>query len=307
MTTALVTGAGGFVGSHLVTRLLKSEWQVKVLARDAARLPEQVASLPLELTNSSADWSRALEGIDVVFHLAGIAHRKADAEEIEQLNVRSPAMLAEASQAAGVGGFVWLSSIKVFGETSMTPFAEDAPYAPADVYAASKVEAEKRLGELAGAGSGRLVIVRPPLIYGVGVKANFLALLSLARLAQRGLPLPLGCATAPRSLLGVKNLCDFLLAAGMRGNGALHVADADDCSVAELLTMMTSGSRIHLWRIPKSTMRTLLSLSGRAGVFDRLFEPLQLDTRRSAGALGWHPPEPTSTLIDETMQWFLQR
>ena len=94
--------------------------------------------------------------------------------------------------------------------------------------------------------------------------------------------MPLGCATAPRSLLGVKNLCDFLLAAGMRGNGTLHVADADDCSVADLLEMMTSGSRIHLWRIPKSTMRTLLTLSGRAGVFNRLFEPLQLDSRRQS-------------------------
>ena len=88
MTTALVTGAGGFVGGHLVARLLESGWQVKVLARDVTRLPEGVTSIPLELTSSSADWSRSLEGVDVVFHLAAVAHRQADAEEIEQLNVR---------------------------------------------------------------------------------------------------------------------------------------------------------------------------------------------------------------------------
>ena len=104
MTTALVTGAGGFVGGHLVARLLKSDWQVKVLARDVGRIPEGVTSIPLELTSSSADWSRSLEGVDVVFHLAGIAHRQADAEEIAQLVRMLEKVRANLKQRISPGG-----------------------------------------------------------------------------------------------------------------------------------------------------------------------------------------------------------
>lgn len=309
MTTALVTGATGFVGSHLIAHLLATGWQLKVLQRDAERMPETlpVTAVAATLHSSAAQWTRALEGIDVVFHLAGVAHRQATGEELESVNAQSPALLATAAASAGVESFVWLSSIKVLGETSVEPLPETAAYAPADPYAQSKTRGEQNLLKLPVHSGFRLSIVRPPLIYGVGVKANFLALLSLARLAQRGVPLPLGAAQAPRSLLAVSSLCEFLILAAKRGDGLLHVADPVDLSVAQLLESLCRGRRLRLWSVPETTMRRLLRIAGREGIYRRLFEPLQLDCRDSFRRLDFHPAQDSGPFFDEMMTWFLRR
>jgi UDP-glucose 4-epimerase len=309
MKTALVTGATGFVGSHLIAHLLEAGWQLKVLQRDAERLPRTTPVTAVEPTlhSSAAQWAPVLEGVDVVFHLAGVAHRQAPEYELERVNAQSPALLAGAAEAAGVESFVWLSSVKVLGETSAEPLSEAAVYAPADPYALSKTRGEQNLRELSVHSSFRLSIVRPPLIYGVGVKANFLALLSLARLAQRGLPLPLGAAQAPRSLLAVANLCDFLTLAATRGDGLLHVADPRDLSVVQLLERLCQGQHLRLWSVPEAAMRRLLRLAGREGIYRRLFEPLQLDCRDSFRRLDFHPALDSGPFLDEMMTWFLQR
>jgi len=309
MKTALVTGATGFVGSHLIAHLLDAGWQLKVLARDAGRMPQSmsVTAVATTLHSPAAQWSQALEGVDVVFHLAGVAHRQATEEELERVNTQSPALLAIAAESAGVESFVWLSSIKVLGETSTEPLSEDAVYAPADPYARSKTRGEQNLRELTVRPGFRLSIVRPPLVYGVGVKANVLALLSLARLAQRGIPLPLGAAQAPRSLLAVSNLCQFLMLAATRGDGLLHVADPRDLSVAQLLECLCRGRRLRLWSVPEATMRWLLRMAGREGIYRRLFEPLQMDCRDSFRRLDFHPAQDSGPLLDEMMTWFLRR
>jgi UDP-glucose 4-epimerase len=313
--TAVVTGACGFIGGHLLGHLQAAGWRIKVLARDAARLARLsgrdhglTALAPeLDLHSSQAAWSRALENADAVFHLAGIAHRRANLEELTRVNERSPAMLARAAGAAGVPGFVWLSSIKVLGETSSAPLPVTAPPAPADPYAASKAAAERLLQTAASEHDSRICIVRPPLVYGVGVKANFLALLALARLGQRGIPLPLGQARAPRSLLGVTNLCDFLVRAALAGRGLLHVADAEDLCVAQVLELLSQGQKIRLLNVPERTMQRGLALLGRRQVYQRLFQPLQLDTRSSFADLNWRPPADSAVLLNETMAWYRQR
>jgi len=303
----VVTGAGGFIGSHLVLRLLGGGWRVKVLARDAATLGADAALEPgLGLESSEDRWAGALEGADVVFHLAAIAHRRASAELLALVNERSPARLCDAAARAGVGRFVWLSSIKVLGEQSAEPLREDSPRAPADAYGASKAAGEAHLLARAG-GDTAVAVVRPPLVYGPGVKANFRLLLALARLAGRGLPLPLGDATALRSLLGVANLCDFLMRVAVRGEGVLHVADPEDLSVAELLRVLTGNPDLRLPVIARRRMRTILTALGRGGDYVRLFEPLRLDSRATRDALGWEPPESGRRLLKETMAWYLKR
>ena len=310
-----MTGACGFIGGHLLRHLQSTGWQVKVLSRDAPRLnkpgasPQTLSSLPAELAllSSQKDWSEALESCDVLFHLAGIAHRQASEESLREVNELATLKLARAASEAGVPAFVWLSSIKVLGEISDQPLPVTAVQAPADRYAASKAAAERGLWELAPDSQSRISIVRPPLVYGPGVKANFLALLSLARLALRGLPLPLGQARAPRSLLGVTNLCDFLLRVAEAGEGVLHVADAEDLCVAQVLQLLCQDKGIRLWNLPAGTMRNLLSLVGKQDIYTRLYEPLQLDTSVSFPALDWQPPMSSGQLLQETMSWFLQR
>lgn len=307
MSVAVVTGAGGFIGGHLVAKLLAEGWRIKVLARDASLLGDVDALEPdLDLESSEARWTAALEGADVVFHLAGIAHRRASAEMLVAVNERSPARLCAAAARAGVQRFVWLSSIKVLGETSVEPLGEASPHAPADPYAASKAVGETRLLALADRGTA-VAVVRPPLVYGPGVKANFRTLLALARLAGRGLPLPLGDAVAPRSLLGVANLCDFLMRVAACGEGVLHVADPEDISVAELLRVLAGKRDLRLPVVARRRMRTFLETIGRGGDYVRLFEPLLLDTRASRHALRWEPPHSGRRLLKETMAWYLRR
>ena len=294
MTTALVTGAAGFVGSHLVAHLRQLGWRVLVLDRDAQRLkadPEDCIS-NLALNSDQSVWQQALSGVDVLFHLAGIAHRSARPEELTAINTYSPVHLARAAAAANVGAFVWLSSIKVLGETSSRPLPESAPYMPQDIYGASKAKSEQALLSLPVTTAMRLCIVRPPLIYGPGVKANFRMLLSLAAKARRGLPLPLGAARAPRSLLSVSLLCEYLVAVAERGErGIYHVADDQDRSVVQLLRELCAPTRITLLSLPAGFIRVLLGLVGRGAVYGRLFEPLQLDCTDSYQRLGWQPPQ----------------
>ena len=174
---ALVTGAGGFIGSHLAPALADAGWQV----------------------------TQELAGVDAVFHLGGLAHggaQGADAEQLHQVNALDTLNLFQRAVAAGVPLFVWLSSIKVLGDVSSAPFTAADPLAPAGAYARSKAAGE-RLLQAEAAGSTRLAIVRPPLVYGPRVKANFLQLLQWA---DRSWPLPLGSATAPRAMVSVDNL-----------------------------------------------------------------------------------------------------
>lgn len=309
MTTALITGASGFVGTHLLAHLKQLGWQRKLTQRDAARFadvpPENVRQVRLD--SPPEQWVQAFNGVDIVFHMAGIAHRTGSPEELENINARSPAALARAAAEAGVGAFVWLSSIKVLGEVSRQPLCEQAAYAPADEYSCSKVRGEEGLLALTDTGGMRVCIIRPPLIYGPGVKANFAALLSLARLARKGLPVPLGAARAPRSLVAASVLCDFMVTVAEQGSGIFHVADKNDLTVAQLLQQLCAPQAARLLSVPAGMLRGSLTMLGRGTVYSRLFEPLQLDCADSYQRLGWQPPLDSTPYLSETMAWFLNR
>lgn len=270
--------------------------QIVTLARDGLA----GSTLPLDADSSREAWARGLSGIDGIIHLAAIAHRIPDVAALEHVNVRWPLTLFDAAADAGVRQFLFLSSIKVLGDVSVRPFRVDDAYAPGDAYGESKVRAERGLLERhASRPVPRLAIVRSPLVYGPGVKANFRTLMVWADRGRRGLPLPFGAARAPRSFISVTNLCEALIAA-FGQSGIYHCADPEDLSVAELLEML-GVPRSRLIPLPAWLMHGIFAVLGRGAVFDRLYRPLQLDCSATRAAIGWSPRQTTA----EALSWML--
>jgi len=312
MTRALVTGARGFIGSALCERLRQSGWDVRAVARwdsvdhdrGAIRCDDLAAVSPARLD----DW---LDGVDVVFHLAGRAHREDRGSEIERYelyrrdNVATTRLLFPAAQRNGVRRFIYLSSIKVLGDTSEVPLAPTDEPDPQDVYAQSKLEAERYLEGARWQGDTKVTVVRPPLVYGPGVKGNFASLLAAV---ARGWPLPLGRADAPRSLIARSNLIDLLTIASEDTVNwrILHARDDGDCTVCELVTLMARsfGRSPRLVSVPRGIVRFATALAGRRASFERLFEPLVIADDETRQALGWTPALPQANAIDEVIQWW---
>ena len=250
--------------------------------------------------HAGTDWSAALAGCDTVIHLAARVHVMRDGsqdplDEYRKVNVAGTMRLAESAATAGVKRLVLVSSIKVNGERTLPgrAFTEmDAP-APLDPYGISKAEAEAELLALAATGRMQVVVIRPPLVYGPGVKANFL---SMARWLARGIPLPLGAVRDNRrSLVGLDNLVDLILTC-MRhpaaANQVFLAGDGEDLSTAALLhrTAAALGVRARLIPVPVPVLVAGGRLLGRGDAVRRLCGSLQVDISKARGVLGWAPP-----------------
>lgn len=289
----LVTGATGFVGRHLCEDLR---------LRGLAFRPVSRKSRPDHLTipdiSAATDWSAALSGIDCVIHLAARVHvmREREADPLaafRAMNVEATLNLARQAAEAGVRRFVYVSSIKVNGETTAEgkPFrADDAP-APQDPYGRSKAEAESALLDLGRQTGLQIVIIRPPLVYGPGVGANFRLLM---RWAASGIPSPFGCCRNSRSLVYVGNLTDLLMTAA--GHPAaisevFLVSDGEDLSTKELFHTMADlqNKRAISLPLPVGAMEGLASLAGKASLSDRLLKNLQVDIAKTEAVLSWKP------------------
>ena len=289
----LVTGANGFVGRALCATLLARGVDTLGAVRGAAAAG-QIAVGDLD---AATDWSNALAGRSVVVHLAARVHvmddRAGDPLAAYRIvNVDATVNLARQAHAHGVRRFVFVSSIKVNGEaTHGRPFrADDAP-APVDPYGQTKLEAERALQAFAAETDMELVIVRPPLVYGPGVKANFANLL---RLAGRGIPLPLGLVRNRRSMVALDNLVDLLIVCICHRAAPGHVflaSDGVDLSTAELVTMMgrAMGKRVWLVPVPVGLMHFAAGLLGKRALMDRLAGSLQVDSTPARELLGWTP------------------
>ena len=282
--TILITGATGFVGSALCNALENADYKIQ---RSNQRLSE-------------ADWSQSLADVSTVVHLAARVHVMHDSAadplaEFRAVNVHGTLNLARQAAAAGVRRFVFLSSIKVNGEhTDLgSPFNAEQTPAPQDAYGISKHEAELGLRGIAAETGMQVVIIRPPLIYGAGVKANFASLL---RAVRRGVPLPLGLATHNRrSFVSLNNLVDFIITCIQHPNAANQtflVSDGCDLSTTELLrrTGNALGKSARLIPVPVAVLEAGAALFGRRDVAQRLCGSLQVDITKAKELLGWMPP-----------------
>ena len=311
MNSALVTGSSGFVGRGLVTELRRRGHEARGAVRRQPSKAADAKIVAIGHLSDSTDWSAALREVDTVFHLAARVHQAGesggDAEaDYRRTNTDATVALARAAIDAGVRRFVFVSSVKVMGEVSAArPFAEDDPPQPQDAYGRSKLAAEQALADLAG--QIEVSIVRPPLVYGPGVRANFLSLL---KLAASGWPLPLRAATAPRSMVFIDNLVDALIACATRPHGSpatYFVSDGRDTSVADLVRLLRAemGLPARLWTLPSGFVQTTARIVGRADAAQRLFSPLQVDIGRIRRELGWSPPVAAEVALHQTVRWFL--
>lgn len=254
-------------------------------------------------------WGQALQGIDVVIHCAARVHvmdeQAADPlAEFRAVNVEATRHLAEQAAAGGVKRFVFVSSIKVNGEETAPghPFTADAAPQPQDPYGQSKLEAEQALFAVARQTGLEVVVVRPPLVYGPGVKANFA---SLMRALQRRLPLPFGAIDNRRSLVARDNLVDLLLLCARHpaaAGGVFLVSDGEDLSTAQLCRDLSKalGVRPRLLPIPAVLLRLLGLLTGKGRQVQRLLGSLQVDISSTRSRLDWAPPISVEQALRET-------
>jgi len=301
LTRVLVTGASGFVGRALVDRLaMEGSLSVRAaLRKRLIAMPAGVEIVEIGSLGESADWSSAVQGVDVVVHCAARVHVMRESAALaetayQRSNVEGTLALARAAAEAGCRRFVFLSSVKVNGEASGggAPFRETDPPAPRDPYGRSKRDAERGLLALAESSGLEAVIIRPPLVYGRGVKANFN---TLVRWVRKGVPFPFGAVDNRRSLVGIDNLVDLIILCMTHpaaANQIFLVSDGADVSIAQLIRKIaqTLEVPVRMLSVPIWLLSVLVRLVGRADLMQRLCGDLQVDISKARDLLGWTPP-----------------
>jgi nucleoside-diphosphate-sugar epimerase len=316
VSTVLVTGATGFVGRSLCTRLHGLDIDVRMAVRGPesvmlAEPPTRTAMVVGDI-GPKTEWMEALNGVDVVVHLAARVHvmRETTVDplaEFRNVNVAGTERLARQAASCGVRRLVFLSSIKVNGEvTRNKPYTEDDEPHPEDAYGISKREAEQVLWRVADETGLEVVIIRPPLVYGPGVKGNFLTMLKIVR---RGIPLPLGGVTNRRSLIYVENLADAIVLAAthpLAAGNTFLVSDGEDVSTSELLRSLARllDAPSRLVAVPPSLLRLAGRLAGKSKAVERLLGSLCVDNGKIRRILGWQPPFTVAEGLAKTASWF---
>ncbi|MDG4476054.1 SDR family oxidoreductase [Desulfobacterales bacterium RS19-109] len=314
MSRALVTGANGFVGQPLCEEMLLRGWQVLAAVRSSRRLPQDMELVTVGAIDGETNWAEALRGVGAVVHLAARVHIMRDKAtdpltEFRAVNVAAALNLARQAAKAGVQRFVYLSSIKVNGEQTLSgqPFTEEDVSVPLGPYSISKCEAEEGLRTLAQRTGMEVVVIRPPLIYGPGVKANFLNML---RWLHAGVPLPLGSINNRRSIVALDNLIDLIIRCldhPAAADQTFLVSDGEDLSTTALLRRMAHalGRPARLMPLPVFLLEAGAVLLGRRDMAQRLCGSLQVDISRARTLLGWNPPISVDEGLRRTAQWFL--
>ncbi len=305
----LVTGASGFVGTALCRELLARGHTVRAAVRrriPPGAVPPQLDQILIPDIAAEFDRSALADGVGTIVHLAAIAHRSNPNEaEIRRVNCDSAVQLAEA--AAGiVRRFIFLSSVKVHGEDSGSgAYGEDDALDPRDSYARSKLEAERALTETTARNGMELVLIRPPLVYGPEVKANFLRLLGWV---DSGLPLPFASVRNRRSLIYVGNLVDAIArcAEHPAARGPFLVSDEETVSTPELVSRIARALErpARLIPVPPALLRAAGMIAGRRDEIRRLIGNLAIDSSRARRLLDWRPPYALEEGLAETARWF---
>lgn len=315
MKNVLVTGATGFIGRALVSFLVEREaLSVTACVRKKADLLDtrvrQIVGLDI---GQETGWQGALQGRTHVIHLAGVSTEfkrgEGAASIYEHVNVEGTLNLARRAAAVGVKRFIFISSVKVNGEWTEAghPFTYDQEPAPEDAYGNSKYEAEKGLLHLANETGMDVVIVRPSLVYGPGVKANFHAMLAWV---NKGYPLPLGAIHNQRSLVALGNLTDLIATCidhPAAANETFLVSDGEDLSTPELLRRLgrALGKPVRLFSVPVFLIEAGAGLLGKKGIAQRLCSSLQVDISHTCETLGWTPPLSVDVALKQTASAYL--
>jgi len=291
----LVTGSTGFVGSRLCEVTTQGGWSVSRAVRHIYGMRDEVVVGDI---GDKTDWSEALKNIKVVIHLAARVHVMNDSvgdplAEFRKVNTEGTLNLARQAAISGIKRFIFISSIKVNGEMTSAdqPFQSNDNYLPTDPYGLSKYEAEKGLLALAKETGMEVVIIRPPLVYGPGVKANFL---SMMRWINKGVPLPLGAIHNQRSFVALDNLVGFIIHCidhPKAANEVFLISDGEDVSTTELLQTIAKvfSKRSLLIPVPAWLMTLAAKLIGKEDMANRLFGSLQVDSSKARDLLGWKP------------------
>lgn len=312
----LVTGPSGFVGSSVVREAV----QRGIPARRACRFVDvrhaEEMTTAVGNIGSTTNWQAAVNNVNVVIHCAAYVHmmREISARSLatyREVNVEGTRGLAEQAAASGVKRFIFLSSIKVNGERTISGSrftAEDNVF-PEDAYAMSKWEAELALCEISARTGLEVVIIRPPLVYGPGVKGNFCSLLTWV---NRGIPLPFGAIHNRRSMVGIDNLTDLIFACidhPAAANQTFLVKDDEDLSTTDLMRRL--GKALHkparLLSTPTAVLEVITRMVGKKEVANRLMGNLQVDMSKTREVLEWSPPVSVDEGLQKTADWFLSQ
>lgn len=308
----LVTGATGFVGSTLCGQLAEAGYTVRAALRTDGDVARGVAEkVVVGDIGGRTEWQSALRDVDLVLHAAARAHVLGDdpsnADKYIECNTHGTIHLAEQAARAGVERMVFLSSIKVNGESSGDRlYRSDDPPAPLDMYGRSKAMAEEGLNAIAARTGLQVACVRSPLVYGPGVRANFLRLM---RWVDARRPLPLGAVKNRRSLVSVWNLCSLLtlLLSHPLANGIWMVSDGEDLSTPELVRRLGAAMnrRVPLLPVPTGLLSLAGALLGKRAEIERLCGSLAVDITATRQRLEWTPPVPVNEALARTVRWYL--
>jgi len=307
----LITGATGFVGSRLCEIAIQADWDIRRVIRN----PDIQDGIVVGDLGPDTKWSTALTNVEIVVHLAARVHvMKEGGEnqlaEFRCVNTDGTMNLARQAAKAGVKRFIYISSIKVNGEGTPLgqPYTMDDVLAPTDPYGISKREAEDRLQLLAEDTGMEIVIIRPPLVYGPGVKANFL---SMMRWLDKQIPLPLGAIHNKRSLVALDNLVDLIMTCVKHPAAANQIflaGDGEDMSTTELLQRMgkSLSKPACLLPVPVWLLKAGAALLGKRDIAQRLLGSLQVDISKARNLLGWTPPVSVDDELKKTAQYYLE-
>ena len=308
---ALISGATGFVGHALCATLKSKGWSV----RRAVRSDNMAEDFVIPNVGPDSDWNRAVEGVECVVHLAARTHSLHDESTdplraYRDINVAGTINLAKTAVEHGVRHFIFLSSIKVNGEfTPNHPFTERDTPQPSDAYGISKHEAEQALWQIAKETGLAVTILRPPLVYGPGVKANFLRLMHLV---ARGRPLPFASIENCRSLIYLGNLVDAIITCMEHpaASGKTYlVSDKEAVSTPELIRQIGDAldRKPRLLPVPTPLLKLGATLLGRKAEWERLSNSLQIDSSQIRSDLNWQPPFTMAQGLAQTAQWYHSR
>jgi UDP-glucose 4-epimerase len=309
-----LTGSTGFLGKELLIKLGNKVAEIIQIGRgeDKKSNPDYIYTKGFD---SSSQFNLGIHKCDVVIHCAARVHCMDDnssnpLEKFREVNTYGTLNLAQQAADAGVKRFIFISTIKVNGESTDLglPFKPNDSFIPTDPYGLSKYEAEVGLRKIAIETGMEVVIIRPPLVYGSGVKANFAAMM---KWVNKGIPLPLGgIKENQRSLVSVDNLVDLIITCIDHPNAANQtflVSDDDDLSTTQLLTNMGKALNVpnRLLSIPSCWFTFAAKLIGKPAISQRLCGSLQVDISKTKELLNWHPPYSTAACFKKTADAFL--